>query len=224
MDEITDKEAMYGNRQSGKYCATILGAILFIYLTDLLIQGYHFLFLSNKEPKVLQDLIINDNFIPENYSTDDVVFDEFLITSWDINSRTPRFFSKWAKQNIVDDEGKQDYDMTLDQMTMASAAIPLYFYPYEVGGNYYTSGDNIASSPAMFAYMHAVDRLGHNAEDIRLVNVGALVEMPLTISTKASVLDWLQRLPALYTPSKMHTMKYQSSMLMHLNNREFYDF
>lgn len=116
-----------------------------------MVDGYNYLFNSNKELKVLEDLIINDDFIPKGYSTDDVLFDEFLITSWDINHRTPRFFSKWVKANVDSTDQKQDYNLTLDEMTMASAATPAYFFPYEKGGNFYISGDNIATSPSMYA-------------------------------------------------------------------------
>jgi len=52
---------------------------------------------------------------------------------------------------LFKDDDKQDYNFTLDEMTLASAATPLYFYPFEKSGKYYTSGDNIASSPAMYA-------------------------------------------------------------------------
>lgn len=116
-----------------------------------IIQGYNFLFLSNKEISVLEKQIIKDDFIPKGYKVDDVIFDEFLITSWDINHRTPRFFSKWAKSNVNQTDEKQDYDLTLDEMTLASSATPTYFYPYEKRNNFYISGDNIATSPSMYA-------------------------------------------------------------------------
>lgn len=34
--------------------------------------------------------------------------------------------------------------MTLDDMTIASAANPIYFTPYEFNEDYYISGDNVA--------------------------------------------------------------------------------
>lgn len=55
------------------------------------------------------------------------------------------------KQEATKDK-QNGYDFTLDQMTLASAAIPLYFYPYEYDGKFYTSGDNIAASPSMYAW------------------------------------------------------------------------
>lgn len=38
---------------------------------------------------------------------------------------------------------------------MASAANIKYFTPYELNGNYYISGDNVAQSPAMHAFLYA---------------------------------------------------------------------
>lgn len=93
-------------------------------------------------------------------------------------------------------------------MTLASAAIPLYFYPYEKNGKFYTSGDNIAASPAMYAMQHAIDRLDKKHEDLRVVNVGGFNNLPDTISTEASLYEWVKRLSSLFKPSKTHTMNY----------------
>lgn len=56
--------------------------------------------MSTKDVDELKEKIISDSFIPENTDVNDIVFDEILLTSWDINSRTPRFFSKWSKKNL----------------------------------------------------------------------------------------------------------------------------
>ena len=99
-------------------------------------------------------------------------------------------------------------------MTLASAATPLYFYPFEKGSKYYTSGDNIASSPAMYAMQHAIDRGNVKLDNIRLVNVGGLSVLPDTISTEASLFEWIKRLSSLFKPSKTHTMKYQAREIL----------
>jgi patatin-like phospholipase/acyl hydrolase len=44
-------------------------------------------------------------------------------------------------------------------MTMASAANPKYFTPYELNNDYYISGDNVAESPAMHAFLYATQTL-----------------------------------------------------------------
>ena len=109
-------------------------------------------------------------------------------------------------------------------MTLASSAIPLYFYPYEKDGKFYTSGDNIAASPAMYAMQHAIDRQKQKLEDVRVINVGGLSNLPNTISTEASLLEWIKRLSSLFKPSKTHTMKYQAAEMLQVNEHAFYDF
>lgn len=59
----------------------------------------------------------------------------------------------------------QPYDMSLKQMILASGVSHYYFHPAEIKcdknvpycskPHYYISGDNIALSPAMYAYLHA---------------------------------------------------------------------
>ena len=45
-------------------------------------------------------------------------------------------------------------------MTLATAATPKYFNFADINDNKYISGDNIAMSPAMFAYFYTNDRMG----------------------------------------------------------------
>lgn len=80
------------------------------------------------------------------------------MTAWDVNHRTPRIFSKWSYKELVKNE--IDHNMTLGQMVTASAATPDFFLPFTESGNFYISGDNIAASPAMFAFMNAVEKNG----------------------------------------------------------------
>ena len=112
----------------------------------------------------------------------------------------------------------------MDQMTLASAAIPLYFYPFEKDGKFYTSGDNIAPSPQMYAVLHAVDKLGITSDDVRVVNVGGLSVLPETLDTEASLLDWILRLSSLFKPTKKFTMADQVSKMMHSKGHNLYDF
>ena len=64
------------------------------------LTGYNYLFASTKDLDDLKQFIIDDKFIPENYDVNDIVTDEIMLTSWDINSRTPRFFTKWSVNNL----------------------------------------------------------------------------------------------------------------------------
>ena len=49
--------------------------------------------------------------------------------------------------------------MTLGEMTWASADTPYYFRPAVIKNNTYISGDNVALSPAMFAYFYVNQHL-----------------------------------------------------------------
>ena len=49
------------------------------------------------------------------------------------------------------------HNMTMKEMTVASAANSNYFLPYELKGNFYISGNEIASSPAYLAYINAIE-------------------------------------------------------------------
>jgi len=80
--------------------------------------------------------------IPTDSDINKIVDDtEVLITAWDLNSRSPRFFTKWSYETSAKDftdavtkEDKvkaamHDSKMTLGKMTLASASTPYYFTP-----------------------------------------------------------------------------------------------
>ena len=126
-----------------------------------------------------------------------------MVTAWDINNRSPRFFSQKTYEQFKGDENDTlEHDLTLLDMVTASGATPYYFKPFNVGKNFYISGDNVAMSPAMFAYYLAKD-LGK--EDIRVVSVGATNELAEKIDVSASLLEWATRLSSLAAPVKKHT-------------------
>ena len=103
-----------------------------------------------------------------------------MITAWDFNNRSPRFFTKVTNDKFSDPHF--NHNMTLKDMTWASASTEYYFKPavianphptecehYSLEGEHsfvngtcpdipsdaYISGDNVAQSPAMFAYYYA---------------------------------------------------------------------
>lgn len=69
----------------------------------------------------------------------------------------------------------------------------------------------------MFATLHAIDKLKKDKNDIRILNVGGLSVLPETLDTEATLMDWIQRLPSLFKPTKKYTMKDQTTNLMHLS-------
>lgn len=98
-DEIDDAEETYKKYQMLKYIAMFLMTYIFFMVAQNSLTGYSFFFMSTKELSTLQEKIISDSFIPADSKISEVVTDEILLTSWDINSRTPRFFTKWADEN-----------------------------------------------------------------------------------------------------------------------------
>jgi len=55
------------------------------------------LFSSLKEANVLKAALVRPDFIPEGTSIQDAITDDVFITAWDLNNRSPRFFSKWSQ-------------------------------------------------------------------------------------------------------------------------------
>jgi hypothetical protein len=149
-----------------------------------------------------------------------------LITAWDLNNRSPRFFTKLnaKKYTAANTDKKFTHDLKLSEMTWASANTPYYFKPAVIDGNVYISGDNMAISPALFSYYYANERKGIEQKDIRIVSVGSTNELAEKIDTKASLLDWAVRLTSLNAPVKKHTMDYMVQQLLSMNGAELHKF
>lgn len=106
-------------------------------------------------------------------------------------------------------------------MVVASGATPYYFKPFQYGENSYISGDNIAMSPAMFAYYLAKEL---NKDNIRVVSVGATNELAEKIDVTASLLEWATRLTSLNGPVKKHTQDYMTEYLLKKDGHNFHKF
>lgn len=96
------------------YAGTISSVITYSLWRFYLIPFVYYLFHGLKESSVLRDSL--NQFIPETVSVQDIITDEVMITAWDINNRTPRFFSKWYQKN------DKDHDMSFLDMVWASAS------------------------------------------------------------------------------------------------------
>ena len=107
-------------------------------------------------------------------------------------------------------------------MTWLSANTPYYFKPAVVNGNVYISGDNIAISPALFAYYYATQEMGET--DVRVISIGSTNELADKINTKASMLDWAERITTLSAPVKKHTMDYMVHQLLSLTGEQLNKF
>ena len=155
--------------------------------------------------------------------------DDLFITSWDYTHRTPRFYSKvnYDKYGPNDPVFNDTFDHQVDlvDMTLASASTPLYYQPYQMAdGTVYISGDNLALSPAMFAYYYANEKLDKSESSIRIVSIGSINELSEKIDTQASLLQWLLRLTSLGSSVKKHTMDYMTQHLLEKNGHELHKF
>lgn len=79
------------------YISVIIGIISALVLYYGLIPVIVWLFISSQESSVLKGAL---NFIPDNLTILDVISDDLFITAWDLNNRSPRFFSKWSYNNL----------------------------------------------------------------------------------------------------------------------------
>ena len=114
--------------------------------------------------------------------------------------------------------------MSLGSMTLATSTTPYYFKPATIKDDLYISGDSIAMSPAMHAFLHANEKNGIAIEDITVVSVGAINELAEKIDTESSLLDWALRLTSLNAPVKKHTMDYILKFFLETAGCKLYKF
>lgn len=108
----------------------------------------------------------------------DIAAKELLITSYEFNSKTPRFFSKsFIRESPI-------YDIPLRYAVGASSSAPLYFDPLEMPSDStpfnitYTlvDGGIICNNPAFYAYLvathFAAPHNGFDANLLRMVSLG----------------------------------------------------
>ena len=96
----------------------------------------------------------DDEIIPE-ITADKAITDDFLFTTWEMNNRQPYIFNK---NSITAEPEQYDAFNKLNMMAFLSAVNPLYFLPYKSGSDkVFISGNAVAESPAMFAYLYATE-------------------------------------------------------------------
>lgn len=221
---LDNLEGVYKMKGNYKWFALITAVIIvWVSVYYGILPAINFLFLSTKSSDVLEAALVGDDkFFKSTYQIEDIVTQDMLITAWDLNNRTPRFFTKLNKLAIQDSDA--NHNMPLAKMVVASASTPYYFKPATIDGSFYISGENVAMSPAMFAYFYANEQLGKQSKNIRVVSVGATNEMAEKIDKKASVLSWATRLSTLVAPVKKHTQDYMLSAILEKNGHELAKF
>jgi len=185
----------------------------FIIICHFLVPAIIFYMFSLKEAVELGKTIVNEDFIRSGINIKDIVSDDLFLTAWDLNDRNPRFFNQWSAIN----EGQEGFNqnLTVGEMTWASANTPKYFKPVSIKGDDYISGDNIASNPALFAYMYANERKGET--DIRVVSIGSINTEADIIKSNAGLLTWATRMASLNQPAKKHTQDYMLEAILRKN-------
>jgi patatin-like phospholipase/acyl hydrolase len=105
------------------------------------------------------DNALKANFGERNFY--DIKQDELLVTSYDYNSKMPKFFSKFMN---YDNEG--EYDVHLREAVGASSAAPIYFDPLSISNGFgveerLIDGGIICNNPALYAFLLANQLKGH---------------------------------------------------------------
>lgn len=95
-DELEQKIKFFNKRMGYKWkvlIATFVFTLIMVF--KVIIPRVHILFLSIKDAKVLNEKILQ--YIPKDMTINDIMPDnDLLMTAWDINNRSPRFFSKFS--------------------------------------------------------------------------------------------------------------------------------
>ena len=80
-----------------------------------------------------------------------------------------------------------------------SAVNPEYFLPYQDLNDeknkdkVFISGNAVAESPAMWAYLFATEE-GLKPEEVKVISIGAISERPDKISKDIGILEWVARI------------------------------
>lgn len=92
-------------------------------------------------------------------------------------------------------------------MTLASVSSTQYFEPATINNDVYISGDNVAKSPALYAYLFTRKQKGDD-QNIRVVSVGSVAETPNNFEYQQySLRDWF-----------LYLIKDNHSLVAHTND------
>lgn len=108
-----------------------------------------------------------------DYTFDDILADDLLVTAFEYNSFSPRFFSK------AFNKWDPDYDVMLREAVGGSSSAPLYFDPLQLDNTPFNiteqliDGGIICNNPAFYAYLTATS-FGNKAKhgNTRILSLG----------------------------------------------------
>jgi len=125
-------------------------------LYTAIVPAFNYVFVKSQPNKVLMDSL---NFLSETAKLEDAITDDFMTLSWNLNARDPYVFTK--KTIASDTEQDLATYNSLKMTAFLSAVNPEYFLPYQDltdaknKDKVFISGNAIAESPAMWAYLFA---------------------------------------------------------------------
>lgn len=124
------------------------------------------------------------------------------------------------KQTVKSEKEYKTYD-NLQKATLISAVNPLYFKPVVDGESVYISGDAMAVSPALLAFLTATEYGGKDAKDIEVFSVGSIEERADKIPDNIGLVEWVSRLSSLQGASKQHSQDYLMDHILQSYDRSF---
>lgn len=100
---------------------------------------------------------------------------------------------------------------------------PEFVEPATIEKDVYISGDNVAKSPALFAYMFTKKR--HYDSKIRVISIGSIDQEPKKSElTQYSLIDWFSYLLKDNHAMVQHTMDYMLRSMTERNSHEYHKF
>jgi len=138
------------------------------------------------------------DFISDTVPLENVISEDFMTLSWNLNERDPYIFTKKTIGTDIEDQDFKTYN-NLRRAAFLSAVNPEYFLPYQDLNDdknkdkVFISGNAIAESPAMWAYLYATEE-GQAPDKVRVVSIGALSERPQKISENIGIIEWVARI------------------------------
>ena len=129
-----------------------------ILLYGAIVPAFNYVFVKSQPNKVLMDAL---DFLPADMKIADAITDDFMTLSWNLNDRDPYVFTK----KTLAEDTEQDmatYD-NLKMIAFLSSVNPEYFLPYQNlddaknKDKVFISGNAVAESPAMWAYLFATE-------------------------------------------------------------------
>lgn len=98
-----------------------------------------------------------------------------LIPAYNLEQRSARVFKTPHTKDLYFDK-----DILLKDIVMATTAAPLYFPPYKMEGGTFIDGGVIANNPSFMAVAEGMTRLQWKKEEIVLLSIGGVEDMPRT--------------------------------------------